>query len=113
MREQGEQQLVGGGASERLLQQTVSQAVHIARHAPPQHSLDLGGELAGRPPLAPSLNSNYCLKHYCELILCVTFIVIVLSWEVLPPILSVVILFVVIREIYRQTFYFLKSQKLS
>ena len=43
--------------------------------------------------------------------LCVTFIVIVLSWEVLPPILSVVIFFVIL--LYRQMFYFLKSQKLS
>ena len=58
VREQGEQQLVGGGASERLLQQTVRQTVYVTRHAPPKHSLDLGGELAGRQPLPPSLNNK-------------------------------------------------------
>ena len=104
VREQGEQQLVGGGASERLLQQTVGQVVHVARHAPAQHSLDLGGELAGRPPLPPSLNIKHSLKSFFKLMLCVTFIVMVLSWEVLPPILSVVIFFVVICELYRQMF---------
>ena len=71
VREQGEQQLVGGGASERLLQQTVRQVVHVARHAPPQHSLDLGGELAGRPPLPPSLNNQtFSQKFLCTHAMC-------------------------------------------
>ena len=52
VREQGENQLVGSRASQCLLQETVSQAVHVTTD-PPQHSLHLAGVLAGSPSLSP------------------------------------------------------------